>query len=51
MGIIYEAQGNLLAALPLMERCVVWEEQIGHPDAVEDRARVEKLRVRIEAGE
>jgi tetratricopeptide (TPR) repeat protein len=47
LGLLYEAQGDLAAALPLIERDVLWLEQIGHPDAAERRAYLEDVRARL----
>lgn len=51
MASLYTEQGLLEKALPLAETFVQWEEHIGHPDAVADRAAVEQLRARIASGE
>ncbi|HKI35203.1 MAG TPA: tetratricopeptide repeat protein [Gemmataceae bacterium] len=43
-------QDRLADAIPLMEICVRFEQEIGHPDADKDAARVEELRQRLAGG-
>ncbi len=47
LGLIYEAEGDLSRAVSLMDLCVEYEQDIGHPDAEKHAARVEALRARL----
>jgi tetratricopeptide (TPR) repeat protein len=44
LGEAYEMEGDLARAIACMEVCVAYEEEIHHPDAGVDGARVEKLK-------
>jgi tetratricopeptide (TPR) repeat protein len=50
LGLVMEKSGRLAEAIPLMEVCVRFEQELGHPDAVNAAARVKQLRRRL-AGE
>jgi hypothetical protein len=44
LGTLYEAQGDLAVALPLMEEAAQIAERIGMPWAAQYRAKAEELR-------
>ncbi len=46
LGAAYEKLGELTRAIDCMQACVDFERQVGHPDAEQDAAHVEELRVR-----
>jgi tetratricopeptide (TPR) repeat protein len=50
LGLMYEQQGDLAPALACLEAGVRFEQEIGHPDAAKDAARVEQLRQRLRDG-
>jgi tetratricopeptide (TPR) repeat protein len=47
LGLLYEEQGDLPTALPLLEHYVQWEEQIGHPNVLAHRTRVDAVQARL----
>ncbi|MBC8164225.1 MAG: tetratricopeptide repeat-containing protein [Roseiflexaceae bacterium] len=50
LGLQLAAQGQLAQAAQLMQMCVDYEQEIGHPDAEKYAARLAELRRRMEAG-
>jgi tetratricopeptide (TPR) repeat protein len=50
LGEVYEMQGDLPRAAACMAFCVAYEEEIGHPDAQKDAARVKKVAERMAEG-
>ena len=47
LGEAYEVEGDLPRAIAHMELCVAYEQEINHPDAAADAARVAKLKARL----
>ena len=51
MGLRYEESGDLKRAVELMQVCVDFEREIGHPGAEKDGAHVAALRQRLADGD
>ncbi len=47
LGEAYEMEGDLPRAIAHMELCVAYEQEINHPDAAADAARVAQLKSRL----
>ena len=47
MGVEYEKAGDLAHAIELMQVCVDYERELGHPDAEKSAAHVAALRARL----
>jgi tetratricopeptide (TPR) repeat protein len=50
LGEVYETLGELDRAVELMQVCVDFERELGHPDAEKDAAYVEAIRARLVGG-
>ena len=48
LGLAYEKAGDLKRAVDLMQVCVDFEREIGHPDAEKDADYIENLKARLE---
>jgi tetratricopeptide (TPR) repeat protein len=46
LGLEYEKSGDLKQAAEIMQICVDYEREIGHPDAENDAAHLEALRAK-----
>ncbi len=47
LGLAYEREGDLERAADLMQVCIDFERQIGHPDAEKDADYLENVRARL----
>ena len=50
LGLRLEAAGDLSRAVALMQFCVDYERDIGHPDAEADAARLARVQQQLESG-
>ena len=49
LGILLASQHAYEQAVALMQQCVEYERELGHPDAEQDAARVEQVRRKAQA--
>ncbi|MDD4652775.1 MAG: tetratricopeptide repeat protein [Methanothrix sp.] len=47
LGLTYEKTGDLKRAAEMMQICVSFEQEIGHPDAVKHAERLEAIRAKL----
>jgi hypothetical protein len=50
LALLYEKQGRLDQAVPLLERAVEIDERVGLPDLEQDRRILERVRMKLNVG-